>query len=118
MLSPVPKEEWGNVEYGLLTPNGEIFKCGFAGHSNLTWDLRKEGVLDEKNQADFHGAQHISGHEFDRLKEATRPCNANSRYYADTKRVTQAQIDAMFDYLCAVGNPFDLDMFEKLEVIN
>ena len=90
---PVPQDKFGSIEYGLITPQGELFQCSYAGHYPLAGDLVKQGILDFNNSHGHYGAVHVSGFEFDDIYEGYR--------------VTQAQLDTMFDYAIKHDIKFD-----------
>lgn len=103
-ITPQPTTEFERVRYGLLTPEGELFACGFTDHSYLVGQLEHAGILDPKSPYEYDGCVHISEFDFDLARD-----------YPDCRKVTQKQLDVMFDYMLAHGQRFP---FDSLEVID
>ena len=98
--NPVPVDEFADVRYGLLTPQGVLFECDYYGHETLTQGLTNRGVLNPDTWLSYGGSIHISEGKPD---------------IWENKTVTQKQMDALFDYTVAREIRFD---FEKLEVVD
>lgn len=98
-----PRTDYVNVGYGLITPDGSLYSCGYTDHGYLVNELEDAGILDENSNEEYGGSVHVSGADFDLAR------------YRDYKRVTQKQLDTMFDYMLAHGNTFP---FDELEIVD
>jgi hypothetical protein len=94
-MSPLPQDELKGAEYGLITPDGEFYSCGYAGHYALAFGLTQSGKLNINETHGHYGAVHVSGFEFDNIYKGYR--------------VTQAQLDTMFDYAMLHGLKFNAE---------
>ena len=107
-----PRTDYDRIRFGLITPEGELYSCGYADHCKLVNRLVNFGKLDKNNPRDYHGCVHISDYSFDEIEKGRS--FPTSQYYINSKFVTNKQIDRMFDYCLALGIEFD---FKALEIV-
>lgn len=100
-----PTTDFLKVRYGLITPNGDLYACGYTDHCYLASELERIGVLNEDANSDYGGSVHVSSYRFDHIEQG----------YTESKRVTQRQLDTMFDYAAAHNNSFSTDGLEIID---
>ena len=100
-----PATDYKRLKYGLITPKGELFACGYTDHDYLTEQLCYIGKLDENDDRDYKGSVHITSWRANNIEEK----------WQDAMRITQKQLDTLFDYYTAHGKAFST---EGLEIID
>jgi len=99
---PVPPDEFEKIVYGLITPEGQLFKVDYYGnHSSTMYRLQEHGIVDFGIA--YEKLVHISDSDFDHVRK-----------YQDSRRVTQKQFDTMFDYSLARGFEFPWELAEVI----
>lgn len=114
-MTLVPRTDYDRVRYGIITPSGELFSCGYTEHNYLVHLLINRRIL-KFNGKTYNGCVHISNYKFDKIeyyryyKSLGRISEANE--FADAIQLTNKQMDKMFDYVLALGIKFDFGDLE------
>ena len=98
-IDHVELENYADIAFGLIAPDGRLFNAEHGGgHSRCAGKMHDAGILPAWS---YDGCVHIAYSDFDFARDM--------REY---RRVTQAQLDTMFDYMAAKGGEFPWDVLE------
>ena len=109
MYEPEPTNDFLDVDYGLITPDGLLYETEYEGHYGLAEELALAGLVNSNTDKSHYGCVHLSGGDFD----AARGAGWYRRQdITECRKVTQKQFDTMFAYMTARGATFPWDVLE------
>ena len=61
-LEPEDITEGGRKKYGVISPEGRFFECGYSGHNDLEYWLKQRGLIgDHDDPYDWYGWLKLTG---------------------------------------------------------
>lgn len=104
----------GTKKYGVISPDGKFYECGYAGHNNLEYWLQERGLLadDKRDAFEWYGWLKLSGsamseceflfdEQIDDYDFSTQKTTV-----LKTNHITDAQVDAMIAYIESLGREY------------
>lgn len=106
-----------NSEFGLISPKGEWFDCGFAEHNSTAAKIinstKGHFGLTKKQAFRYYGSDRCLDFLFDRGWAALRNPEFGRAYVdiGDTHALTKCQVDTLMDYIVFFKR-FDIDIMK------
>lgn len=101
MPKPRPTTDYKNVRFGLLSPDGKLYKCEYWGHDDLIYDLGLKHSYHGIQQKGWVVLRHIWIGDEDRM------------YWNTDSELTQKQLDVIWDYCQENGKDFPRELKDE-----